>query len=321
MNRKSTLLFSFILFSLFAFSQLPKITFSPHWLPQAQFAGYYMALEKGFYTQEGIDVKIVHPSASVMATERLESEQSDIISLFLVSALSMKNRGLDMVNVAQMSQNSALLFVAKKSSNISKLSDLNGKRIGIWESGFDEIPKALINSSNYKVTWVPILSTINLFMLDGIDAMTVMLYNEFDQIINAGINPEELNTFLCSDFGYNIPEDGLYCLNKTWLTRKEDLQKFVRASLKGWEYAKENKQETLDVVLNLMKEEHIPTNLAHQKWMLDKMLELIEPGTKNVKKGELSESDFHKTQSILIEEGYIEKKINLTEFYKPVLGN
>nr|HPR32737.1 hypothetical protein [Prolixibacteraceae bacterium] len=118
----------------------------------------------------------------------------------------------------------------------------------------------------------------------------------------------------------NVPEDGIYCLNKTLLARKDDLQKFVQASLKGWEYAREHKEETLEVVMRIMKEEHVATNRAHQSWMLDRMLELIEPGAKKVKKGELAESDFHKAQSVLIDDQTLKTRIPFREFYQPVLS-
>ena len=293
----------------------------PHWLPQAQFAGYYIADKMGYYRSEGLNVEIIHPSASVNAIESLANGKSDIISLFLITAISSKNSGVDLVNIGQFSQNSALLFVAKKDRNINKLSDLNGKEIGVWSSGFDEVGKALIQSSNYKVSWIPILSTINLFMIGGIDAMTVMWFNEYNQLINSGLNEDELTTFFFSDFGYNIPEDGIYCLNKTLLNRKGDLEKFMRATLKGWEYAKEHRAETVDIVLEIMKKEHIPTNKTHQSWMLDKVLELIDPGTKNVSEGELSETDYQKAQNVLIDGGYTNKKIDFRDFYKPVLEN
>lgn len=314
-------IFAFSVFlTISTFGQLPKLTFTPHWLPQAQFAGYYAADKMGFYQSEGIDVKIVHPSASVNAIESLINEKSDIISLFLITAIASKNSGVDLVNVGQLSQNSALLFVTKKESNINKLSDLTGKEVGVWSSGFDEVGKALIHSNNYQVKWIPILSTINLFLIGGIDAMTVMWFNEYNQIINSGYNEDELKTFFFSDYGYNIPEDGIYCLNKTLAKRKVDLEKFTRATLKGWEYAKEHRTETLDIVLEIMKKEHIATNKAHQSWMLDKVLELIEPGTKNVKKGELAETDFHKAQSVLIDGGYMKGEIEINDFYKPVLS-
>lgn len=321
MTRIIVLIVSILLCSILSFGQMPKLTFMTHWLPQSQFAGYYVADKMGFYRSEGIDVKIVHPSASVNAVESLANGQSDIISLFLISAISSKNSGIDLVNISQFSQNSALLFVTKKGNNINKISDLNRKRIGVWSSGFDEVGKALMSSNNYTVEWVPILSSINLFLIGGIDAMTVMWFNEYDQIINSGIDKDELTTFFFSDFGYNIPEDGIYCLNKTRTQRKGDLEKFMRASLKGWEWAKEHRDETIDIVLEIMKKEHVPTNKTHQSWMLDKVLELIDPGTKNVKKGELAETDFHKAQSILIDGGHMMGKLAFNDFYKPVLGN
>lgn len=321
MSRKFFFIIALLLCTIISYGQLPKITFTPHWLPQAQFAGYYVADKMAFYRAEGIDVKIVHPSASVNAVENLANGHSDIISLFLISAIKSKNSGVDLVNIGQLSQNSAILFVSKKANNINKLSDLNGKKIGVWSSGFDEVGKALMSSKKYNVEWVPILSSINMFIVGGIDAMTVMWFNEYDQIINSGFNKDELTTFFFSDYGYNIPEDGIYCLNKTLALRKGDLEKFMRATLKGWEWAKEHRTETIDIVLDVMKKEHIPTNKAHQSWMLDKVLELIEPGTKNVKKGELAESDFYKTQNILIDGGYMNSKIDFNKFYKPVIEN
>lgn len=319
MKLKTFLFGLFFILLQSSYGQLPTITFTPHWLPQAQFAGYYVALEKGFYLEEGINVNIVHPSASVMATSKLENKESDVISLFLITALAQRTNKFDLVNICQLSQNSALMFVSKKEKGIDQLDDLNGKRIGIWKSGFDEVPKALINSNNYQVEWVPILSSINMFMIGGIDAMTVMWYNEYDQIINAGINQDELNTFFFSDYGYNIPEDGIYCLRETYNKRKDDLQKFVRGTIRGWEYAKAHKNEALDIVLKVMKGEHIATNYTHQSWMLDRVLELIDPKTKNVKVGELADSDFHKTQNLLLNGGYINEKISYSEFYKPVI--
>ncbi len=251
--------------------------------------------------------------------ENLKNEQSDITTLFLTSAFSFRDAGVDLVNIGQISQNSALLFVSKKEKGISELSNLNGKKIGIWRTGFDEVAKEIIKSNNYKVQWVPVLNTVNLFLCGYLDAMTVMWYNEYEQIIQSGVNEEELNRIFFSDCGFNIPEDGLYCLNKTLIQRRGDLEKFVRATLKGWEYAKDNKEETLDIVLEEMKKEHVPTNKAHQAWMLEKVLLMIDPGSKNVKIGQLAESDFIKAQNMLFEAGNIKTRTDFKEFYKPVI--
>ena len=291
----------------------------PQWLPQAQFAGYYMALQKGFYSELGLQVKIIHPNASRIATESLKNKEVDVISLFLVSALTAQDKGVPLVNVGQLSQNSALMIVAKKNKNFKSIKDLQNKRIGIWKSGFDEIPKALIAANRINVTWVPILSSINMFIEDGIDAMTVMSYNEYDQIINAGFNPEELTIFKFSDLGFNIVEDGLYCLDSTRRMRPQDLGKFVQATLKGWAYAEQHREETIQVVLDWMKKEHVATNYAHQKWMLDQMCLLMKSPSKNIKNGQLSETDFKKAQTILFQSAVIKAKNPFVLFYKPVV--
>lgn len=313
---KSGIVILLLFSSLLIHAQLPKIVFAPHWLPQAQFAAYYVAQEKGFYKESGIDVEIVHPSANINATEMLANGKADLISLFLITAISAKNQGLDIVNVGQLSQHSAILIVTKKSSGIEKLSQLNGKKIGIWKSGFDELPKALIAEKKMQVEWVPILSTVNLFMLDGIDAMTVMSYNEYDQIINCGINENELNVFPISDYDLDIPEDGLYCLRSTYENKKIELNKFLDATLKGWEFTAQNKESALDIVLNKMLLSHVPANKAHQEWMLSKMLELIIPGDKKVNRGELLETDFLKAAAIINKRDNSSSKYQFSDFYK-----
>lgn len=320
MNRHLTIIFLLVFIFVDTHGQqMSKLVFTPHWLPQAQFAGYYIADKMGFYKEEGIDVTIKHPSVSINAAEMLIEGQSDIISLFLTTAISYRNSGPELINICQVSQNSALLFVSKKDKKMNTLSDYDGKRIGIWKSGFDEVPKALLRSNNYTVEWVPIHSTVNLFMIGGIDAMTAMWYNEYHSIINNGLNEDELNTIMFSDYGYNIPEDGIYCLSETYKNRKADLEKFIRASLKGWEYAKSHKEETIDIVLDVMRKEHVATNKSHQTWMLEKILLLIEPEKKGIQIGELAESDFNNTQNILYDGGYIKKKFEFNEFYKPLL--
>ena len=231
--------------------------------------------------------------------------------------MSSKNQGMEIVNIGQISQHSAILFVTKKSSGIDKLSKLNGKKIGVWKSGFDELPKALMQEKNYKIEWVPVLSTVNLFMMGGIDAMTVMSYNEYDYIINCGVNEDELNVFAVSDYGYDVPEDGLYCLKSEYDKRQAHFDKFLQATFKGWDYAAANKEFAIDIVLKRMKEAHIPANRVHQRWMLDKVLEMISASNKNAKRGQLLEADFLKAAGILENSTKGKLKYTFTEFYKP----
>jgi NitT/TauT family transport system substrate-binding protein len=276
-----------------------RITFSPQWFPQAQFAGYYVALDQGFYNELGLDVRIIHPSGTVSAFDNLKSGKVDLISSFLMDGLKERAKGMPLVHVGQLSQHSALMMVTRKSSGIDQVQELDGKKMGIWSSGFQDIPLAFMRKFHYKIQLVPILNTINLFLMGGVDALTVMWYNEYDQIINSGINEEELNTFYFSNYGFDIPEDGLFCLEDTYAEKKEALKKFMQATFKGYAYAAQNKEYAIGLVVSEMNKAHLPNNKTHQRWMLDKILDLIEPGKKHVQKGVLMKQDFQSALGLI----------------------
>ncbi len=305
-----------------SFAQDNKLIFAPHWLPQAQFAGFYVALDQGYYTDAGIDVQIIHPPAGISAFNFLKDGKADIVSSFLVDGIKQRASGTPLVNFAQLSQHSALMMVTKKVSGIEKPEDFQNKKLGIWSSGFDDIPIAYMRENNYSIELVRILNTINLFLMDGVDALTVMYYNEYDQIINSGINEDELNAFFFSDYGFDIPEDGLYCMESTYTLKKAALSKFVEATLKGWEFVAGHKEYTLDLVVKKMNEAHIPNNRAHQSWMIDRMLELIIPGEKNINKGCLLDKDYYRALEILKgdnPENFSHSNFPFDDFYKPVM--
>ncbi len=298
----------------------PPLRFSPHWLPQAQFAGYYVAHDQGFYREAGLDVEITHPRANVNVVEMLKDGTVDVISQFLVSAIVARDQGLELVNFAQSSQHSAILFVAKSSSGIENIGDLQGKKIGIWQGGFSEVPMAMIGDYDLEVEWVPIMSTINLFLMDGVDLMTVMWYNEYNQIYLSGINEDEMNTFFLSDHGFDVPEDGLYTMKETRVGRSADLKAFVEATQRGWDHAAENKDYTVELVVEIMRKAHIPANAAHQRWMLERVLDLQGSGDKEVARWQLHPDDFHMAVTILKDREMIRAEaLHYLDFFQPVI--
>ncbi len=296
-----------------------RIVFSPHWLPQAQFAGYYVALDQGFYAEKGLDVEIIHPSATVNALTFLEQGKADIISLFLVTGLEAARKGMDLINIAQFSQHSAIMFVSKKESGIESIEDFQGKKLGIWMSGFQEVPEALMAERNIQPQWVPIMSTVNLFLLGGIDIMTVMWYNEYNQIYLSGINHDELNSFFLSDYEYNIPEDGIYTMRQTLEERPEELRAFAEATVQGWAYAAANKEYAVELVVDLMRKANIPSNKAHQRWMLGKVLEMQQPRDKEVYPTQLHPDDFRHTISIIERVRNTNSPLGYDQFFRPVV--
>ena len=297
-----------------AAAKTKKISFIPLWSPQAQFAGYYVALEKGFYLDRGLEVEILSGGPDRPADVLLKKGEADIGTLWLSEAVKKRAQGVRLVNIAQILQRSALMLVAKKSSGIRKVEDLDGKTVALWES-FRLQPLALFKKYNLHVNIVPQAQSVNLFLRGGAAAATVMLYNEYHTIINAGLNPEELTTFFFYDYGLNFPEDGLYMLEKNFKKDPAAAKAFVKATLEGWTYAFANKNEAVEIVLRRMRAARIPANRMHQKWMLEKIQGLIFPEGTATTAGKLAKADYDRVVSELAKAG-VGKSADYGSFYR-----
>jgi NitT/TauT family transport system substrate-binding protein len=295
---------------------LKKTTFIPHWSPQAQFAGFYVAYEKGWYKKHGLDVTIIPGGPTRSPLDYLSSKEAEFGSLWLCSALQKRAAGLRLVNIAQIMQRSALMLVAKKESGIKSLQDLEGKKVGLWRNEFQIQPKALFKKYNLKVKMIPQSYSVNLFLRGGVDLASAMWYNEYHTLINSGLNPDELMSIFYFDHGLNFPEDGLYCLEETFEKDPEKALAFVRASLEGWSFAFNHPEETLNIVIKYMTLAKVPANRVHQQWMLARMKDLIL-GTENQKLlGKLKKEDYQRVAQELKAAGQIRAIPEFTSFYK-----
>jgi NitT/TauT family transport system substrate-binding protein len=254
---------------------LTEVSFIPQWQPQAQFAGYYVAYEKGFYRQHGLQVKILRGGPDWPPSEMLAAGRADFGTMLLTTGILRRARGVKLVNVAQIVQRSALMLVAKKSSGINSPQDINGKKVGLWGEDFMGQPRAFFRKYQISVQAVPQAGTLNLFLRGGVEVASAMWYNEYHLILNAGLNPEELTTFFFADLDMNFPEDGIYCREDFRQGRPEVCRAFVAASLQGWQYAFAHPEEALDIVMQYVNAAHIATDRVHQKWMLARMQDII----------------------------------------------
>ena len=152
---------------------------------------------------------------------------------------------------------------------------------------------------------MPQTHTVNLFLRGGIDVTSAMWYNEYHTILNSGVDPEELNVFPLHEQGVNFPEDGIYTLEKTLHKDPAMAKAFVSASLEGWRYAFTHPEEALDIVIRYMREAKVPANRVHQKWMLDRMRDLIMPGNGQDLPGLLGEQDYASVASAMLKEDLI----------------
>ncbi len=295
---------------------LKKASFIPQWVPQAQFAGYYIGLEKGIYRKYGIDLTIITGGPDNSPSELLADGRADFASLWLSAGIQLRAGGLRIINIAQIMQRSALMLVAKKASGITKPGDINNRKVGLWGPVFQIQPRAFFKKYNIAVQAVPQSFSVNLFLRDGVDVASAMWYNEYHTILNCGIDPGELTTFFFHEHGLNFPEDGIYVLEETYRKDPELCTAFVLASIEGWRYAFDHPDEALAVTMRNLREEHIPTTLVHQQWMLKRMKDLILPEQESAEIGGLLPEDYNRVARGLKSMELIDSTPEFTSFYK-----
>ena len=298
---------------------LKKASFIPQWVPQAQFAGYYIGLEKGIYKKHGIDLTIITGGPDYSPSELLTDGRADFASLWLSTGIQIRAEGEKIFNIAQIMQRSALMLVAKKANGIEKPRDMNGRKVGLWGPVFQMQPRAFFKKYDLAVQVIPQSFSVNLFLRDGVDVASAMWYNEYHTLLNCGIDPDELTTFFFHEHGLNFPEDGIYVLEETYNKDPELCTAFVLASIEGWRYAFDHPDEALAVTMRNLKKEHIPTTLVHQKWMLERMKDLIltENG-EDTDIGGLLIEDYSRVARGLKSMGLIDSVPGFTSFYKVI---
>jgi len=295
---------------------LKKASLAPQWLPQAQFAGYMVALEKGFYRDAGLDLTLLVGGPGKSPFVMLESGQATFCTEWLSNGIEKKASGLGIVNLAQISQRSALILVAKKKRGIEQPQDLNGKTVGLWAGQFELQPKVFFQKYGLEVNIIPNYSSVSLFLKGGVDAMSAMWYNEYHTILNSGLNVDDLTLFFFSRLGLNFPEDGIYCTEETLRKDPELCEAFVRASIQGWLYAFAHQDEALEIVMKHAKAAHTGTNKAHQRWMLARMKDLIIPDGDTTNLGKLNPTEYALVGDILKDFRLIHQVPQFDDFYR-----
>ena len=248
-----------------------KFVFTPQWTAHAQFAGYYVAKEKGFYKQAGLDVDIIHPSVSQTAENRLRNRESQATTLQLCQAMEIIDNGISLVNILQTSMNNGTVIVSRRDKD--PLTQ-RGARVGMWHAGFSQVPICMSHKEKLNYKWIRFTSNVDLFLKGAIDGTLAMSYNEYYQLMQMGFTFTEKNVYRFCDHGYNIQEDGVYMRRDYYETHKDQARKFAQASKKGWEWAAEHQEETLDIVMKYVRENHITTNRVLQRLMLKEVLRL-----------------------------------------------
>ena len=276
------------------------------WTHQAQFAGYYVAQDKGFYKERGLDVTIVSGGPGLDPADFLVRGEADFASLWLSAALSRNEQNVPLVNVAQVVNSSNLVLMTRKHDNISRPADLTGKKISIWGGDFRAPYEAWLQAMSARPEIFPQYYSVNLFLQQGVAACSAMYYNEVHMAYQTGIDMDELKLFFLRDDGFGFPEDGIYATQETLSKDPQRVRDFREASLAGWRYAAEHPTEALDIVMHYVTKDNVPTNRPHMKWMLEKMLISVIPGTQDSWTfGRLSRPDYERTVRVMQEQALL----------------
>lgn len=285
-------------------------TLRPQWVPQAQFAGYYMAVEKGFYQDAGIDLQIKDGKPGIVGLQEISSGRTDFATSWLISAIRHRAKGNKVVLIGQFFQRPALMLLAKKSSGIDDVNKFGNHMLGVWQGDFQIPPKALLRKFNLRdVRIVNQAFSMDAFLKGEIDIASAMRYNEYKQVIDAGIDPGDLITFNYNDLGMNLPEDGIYVHEDFWKKNPEACTRFVKASMEGWKYAFAHKEETVKLMTRLANGTDFKSTEEKQRFMLDEVEKLIDLDTTR-----LRQEDYDTAISVLKATRMIRKEIPRQSF-------
>lgn len=288
--------------------EINKVTLQLQWITQAQFAGYYVALDKGWYLEEGIDLTINPGGPDIIPVDMLDSGTADFATALLADAIVEIQNGKPLISVCQIQQRNGLLLIAKKSSGIESPQNFVDKRVGVWLGSWQAQFDALIAKENIAPDSFSLVSqgfSMDSFINDELDVASAMIYNEYHVVLESGMSPDEINIIDYANYGLDFPGDTLMTRINLIEENPDLVTRMVRASLRGWQYAIENPEEAVDIVLKYDK-----TGLQtreHQLSMMNEIAKLVQLTVRPL--GYSDRDDVRRTINTLLNYGVIDNQI------------
>jgi NitT/TauT family transport system substrate-binding protein len=283
------------------------VTLQLKWVTQAQFAGYYVAKEKGFYTDENLDVTIKPGGPDIAPEQVIAGGGADVIVTWMAAGLAARDKGVGLVNIAQPFKKAGMQLVCPKDGPVKTEADFKGHTLGVWFFGNEYPFYAWMNKLGLSTEGGPNGVTVLKQSFDvqpliqkQADCISVMTYNEYWQLMDAGYKPEDLIVFNYTAMGNDLLEDGLYVLEDKLKDPAfaDKMVRFVRASMKGWKYASEHPDEAGEIVV-----ENGGQDENHQKRMMGEVAKLIDNAD-----GKLIEAAYERTAKALVDQKIISKE-------------
>jgi NitT/TauT family transport system substrate-binding protein len=282
-----------------------KLTLQLKWVTQAQFAGYFVAKDKGFYKDEKLDVTIKPGGPDVAPPQVIAGGGADVVIDWMPSALATREKGIPLVNIAQVFKRSGMMLTCRNDSGIKTPADFKGKTLGVWFGGNEYPFLSWMDKLGLKSTGAGADITVlkQGFNVDPIlqkqaACISTMTYNEYWQVIDAGMKPADLTVFKYEEQGVATLEDGIYTVDAKLKdpAMADKLARFLKASMKGWDYAIKNQPEAVKIVLN--NDNTGAQTAPHQTRMMGEIAKLVADQPKGL--GYLEEADYQRTVDILL---------------------
>jgi NitT/TauT family transport system substrate-binding protein len=309
-----------------------KVTLQLKWVAQAQFAGYFAAKAKGYYSKQGLDVNLKLGGPDISPEQVVLGGQAEFGIDWFPSLLAQRDTGNNLVNIAQVFPRSGTTEVTWKSSGINTFKKMKGKKFGVWILGNEfEQEAALVKAGldpQKDVTLVKQNFDVIPFLKHEIDATSAMTYNELAQILEAK-DPKtgklyklsDLNVFKMSALGTGMLQDGVF-VKGDWIKSKAHQAtavKFLQASLQGWIYCRDHWRDCVNIVLKAGTA--LPR--GHQTWQMNEINALIWPNKMGI--GIMDRAQYRQTANIAYRFKVIKKPASSasyrTDLAKKAVGN
>ncbi len=270
---------------------LTKVKLQLQWFTQAQFAGYFAAVDQGYYKDSGLDVEILEGGVDIVPQTVLAQNQADYAIAWVPKALASREQGAGITDVGQIFQRSGTLQVSFADKGITSATDLKGKKVGNWGFGnefelFAGMTKAGLNPQQ-DVSLVQQQFDMQALLKGDIDAAQATTYNEYAQVLEAKnpktgklFTPEDFTSISWQDEGTGMLQDAVWANTEKLNDAAYQAQtvKFLTASAKGWIYCRDNAEKCRDIVVAKGSK----LGASHQLWQVNEINKLIWPSSQGI---------------------------------------
>ena len=320
--------------------ELIEVVFQSKWFPQAQFAGYFVADALGFYAEEGLQVTVLD-GGNVNPTVQVASGNADFGTDWIANMLVQRENGLEVVKIAQIFQDAGYRMVALQDSDIETFADLAGRRVGVWGFGNEFVAQIAFAVEELASTLDPTVTEPDVDVViyafdpalvfpDEVDVASVMTYNELNQVVGLGFDLDSLVLLDPADIGAEVLEDLIFTTPEllasedfkgSGLSGREVAERFLRATIRGWQFAVENQEEAVEIVLGFCGDTcagsgSTASPLVHQTWQMARVAELVAP-TADTVIGSIDPDAVARSVELLVDVGLIGSAFDFEEIVDP----